>query len=180
MSAKYLLPCRCGKNAVVEPRQAGEAIVCSCGATLDVPTMLAIGRLDVAAEEMDQLELRPGWGWPERLLAIGLLSLMLSVAAGAWLAWTRPISRFSLIDPERIRQSAKNLSAAQTWEIWEGMKQGIDRRTDQQYADAVRKHQLWMITAGTVGLIGAGLIAAGATQMRKQPTSAAARYQSGS
>lgn len=45
MSQKYLLPCSCGKSVPVETSQAGSDVVCQCGETLKVPSMLKIKKL---------------------------------------------------------------------------------------------------------------------------------------
>jgi hypothetical protein len=42
---KYSLTCECGQSQPVEPRQAGQSLICACGKTLQVPTMLQIKRL---------------------------------------------------------------------------------------------------------------------------------------
>lgn len=39
VSSKYLLPCLCGQQIPIEPRQAGETVACRCGISLQAPTM---------------------------------------------------------------------------------------------------------------------------------------------
>ena len=47
MSIRYALPCdACGRRHPVETSQAGGQIDCECGATIRIPTMLKIKRLD--------------------------------------------------------------------------------------------------------------------------------------
>ena len=48
---KYLLPCKCGQSVEIEPGQAGQNVVCSCGENLLVPTMLQVKALPVAPEK---------------------------------------------------------------------------------------------------------------------------------
>ena len=50
VSTKYLLPCSCGKSVPVETSQAGQEVVCECGLTLTVPSMLKIKKLQQADE----------------------------------------------------------------------------------------------------------------------------------
>jgi hypothetical protein len=47
---KYLLSCSCGLSVNVEPRQAGQTVVCACGKTLQVPSLSKLKALPVAAE----------------------------------------------------------------------------------------------------------------------------------
>ncbi|GHT14859.1 hypothetical protein FACS1894170_12200 [Planctomycetales bacterium] len=47
---KYLLPCSCGLSVDVEPRQAGQTVVCSCGKTLQVPSLSKVKELPVTTE----------------------------------------------------------------------------------------------------------------------------------
>lgn len=41
----YLLPCACGRDLVIQPRQAGEMIRCECGRECAVPRLNEIRRL---------------------------------------------------------------------------------------------------------------------------------------
>jgi len=50
-SMKYLLSCSCGQSVEVEPSQAGQTVVCVCGATLLVPSMLQVKALPIAPEK---------------------------------------------------------------------------------------------------------------------------------
>jgi hypothetical protein len=84
-----------------------------------------------------------------------------ALVGGIWLYLKRPKSAFDTIDPEHVRQNAKKLLPSRTWDIWTTMKQGLDRRTDQQYAAAVLRFRVWQVTVAVVALCGIGLIAAG-------------------
>lgn len=44
----YLLPCSCGQNVIVEPRQAGGQVRCTCGKELSVPTLRGLKQLKPA------------------------------------------------------------------------------------------------------------------------------------
>lgn len=48
---QYRLTCQCGRSYPVEPRQAGGTLVCECGETINIPTMLKMKRLPVWGEE---------------------------------------------------------------------------------------------------------------------------------
>lgn len=46
MSVKYLLPCACGAKTPLEAGQAGQRVLCACGATLTAPTMRGLAQLE--------------------------------------------------------------------------------------------------------------------------------------
>jgi hypothetical protein len=134
VSAKYLLPCRCGQNTVVEPRQAGETVVCPCGQTLPIPTLLEMAALEAAPAETP-LPSRAAWGSRHGLMFLGAALVVVGMGFGIFFHYYRPIPPIDTIDPETIRQGAKHLPPAVTWRYWRMMKQGLDRRTDQKFAD---------------------------------------------
>ncbi|MCL2306578.1 MAG: hypothetical protein FWC43_14665 [Planctomycetaceae bacterium] len=45
MSQKYLLPCSCGKEVSIETSQAGGNVLCDCGLSLRIPSLLKIKQL---------------------------------------------------------------------------------------------------------------------------------------
>jgi hypothetical protein len=161
VSVKYLLPCACGQPSVVEPRQAGEMIVCSCGASLQAPTLLAMTRLEPAPTESNAERPAATWGWKQRLRLMGIVLLLVALVGGAglWLHW--PSSPFDRIDPEYFHKSAKKMPVSKAWDYWEGVQQGLDRRTDQRYAAAVERFRVGEAALGVIGLAGAALLAAG-------------------
>ncbi len=48
MSQKYLLSCSCGKTVPIETSQAGGNVLCECGLTLKIPSLLQIKKLPLA------------------------------------------------------------------------------------------------------------------------------------
>lgn len=169
VTLKYVLPCHCGLEVVVEPRQAGETVVCSCGSSLQVPTMLEMTSLDPAPQDSVSPQApATGWGMSHQLVLLGTTLTLAAVAVGVTLFVQRPISRFSAIDPDEIGRSAQNMSPAYAWEVWETMQQGLDRRTDREYEFALLHFRIWEGIVGGVTLIGIALIAAGVTAARRQ------------
>lgn len=169
MTRKYLLPCVCGLETAVEPRQAGETVVCSCGSPLQVPTMREIANLEIAPpESAPSPAAATRWGTPQRLVLLGTAIAAAAILAGIAMFIIRPVSRFAVIDPEQIRRSAKNMTPAYAWDVWETLKQGLDRRTDQQYENAMEKFYVWEGVAGGATLIGMGLIVVGGVIARGQ------------
>ena len=161
MSNKYLLPCRCGQQHVVEPRRAGETIDCSCGANLHIPTMLEMAALEPAPEVSVAPTAGPTWNWQHRLITLGIVFCLIAVVAVVWLYRTRPIQPIDLVNPEQIRESAQKLPPARTWQIWEAMKQGIGY-TDQRYAAQVDRFHIWSGVTVVVALLGLAFIFMGA------------------
>ncbi len=163
MSQKYLLPCRCGQSVVIEPRQAGETVVCCCGTSLPIPTMLGITALEPAdAEPPTDTADGPAWGAQQKLVMVG--SILATVAAIiAIILWSfgRPIAAADVMDPARLLLVTQTFQPAQTWFYWNQAKQGLDRRADQQYTAALLQFHIWESIAGIVFLIGAALIVSG-------------------
>ena len=161
MSAQYLLPCRCGQQNVVQPRQAGETILCCCGASLEVPTLLGMADLEPAPQPSTPLPSTTGWGIKHRLRLLGIVLVLSAVGGGVWLYMHQPASRFDQIDPELIRQNYKKFTPSVTWDGWRYMQKGLDRRIDENYAAAVLRFRAWQIVVGAVTLCGIMLIVVG-------------------
>ncbi|MBU4273778.1 MAG: hypothetical protein KKE86_09145 [Planctomycetes bacterium] len=166
MSSKYLLPCRCGQQIAIEPRQAGETVVCRCGASLHAPRMLEIMALEPAPAESGPPPSGVGWGWRQRTKLLGVILLSATIIAGVILLLSRPVSRFEVLSPEEVQRNAHKLTPSETWDHWQWAKRGLDRRTDQQHAAAVVRFRIWLAATVVLALAGVGLIAVGMTPMR--------------
>jgi hypothetical protein len=172
VTAKYLLPCSCGRRIIVEPRQAGETIACPCGASVQAPTLLRMTSLEPAPVVSELVAQSSGsaWGPRNQMRLLGGLLVLAAIIGGVWLFFQRPTSRFDAVDPEQLRETAKNLPPLRTWQIWEQMKQGLDRRIDQQY---VRDLYIAYFARGFVialALVGITLIAVGTMGIKKPLT----------
>jgi hypothetical protein len=163
---KYLLPCRCGKQHVVEPRQAGGDIQCSCGVSLPIPTLLEITALEPAPEEPN-LPARSAWGWRQRLAFLGLVIVLAAIGGGVGLYFKRPIPDADRVDPEKIAQIAQQFTPLKSWAIWEAMKKDGLGRSDPQYATAVLNFQIWLCTTIALAVIGIALVAVGISPVKK-------------
>jgi hypothetical protein len=167
VSAKYLLPCRCGRQIVVEPREAGQTSSCPCGQSLLIPTMLEMTGLEPAPTET----IRPAeraWRWQHGIVFLGGAMLLLAIGLGTYFHWNRPVAPIDAIDPEAVRQSANKLSPLQTWHYWELMKQGLDRRVDQRYAEKISLYHIAQGFAGALALAGMALIGCGVAIDKKR------------
>jgi hypothetical protein len=167
VSAKYLLPCPCGRQTVVESRQAGETTTCACGASLQIPTLLHIATLEPAPDVSPPATYSPTWGLKQSLRFMGItLAILGIIFAASDFFLGRPVSRFDMIDPEQLIESAQKFTPVQTWQVWGSMKQGLDRRIDQKYADDLQKFYLREAFFGTMTLIGVALVVAGTIKIR--------------
>jgi hypothetical protein len=155
VSAKYLLPCPCGRQMVIERCQAGESIPCSCGAQLEIPTLLGMADLEPAPADPIARPAKSEWGLKQAIGLLGIMVALLGIAAGVTgFYWGQPKSQFHAVDLEQIRLSAQKLTPSQTWDYWESMQQGLDRRIDEKYAEAVRRYYLRQGFLGILTLIG--------------------------
>jgi hypothetical protein len=157
VSERYLLPCTCGRQTAIERRQAGQTISCACGASLQAPTLLDMSTLELAPPETAAPS-GAGWGLVQQLRLLGIVLVLAAVGGGIWLFVAQPVSRFSTIDPERIREGCQKYTPSQTWEAWEYMQQGLDRRIDQSYAAAMSRFRMWQVVVGVTALCGAAMI----------------------
>jgi hypothetical protein len=155
---------------VIEPRQAGQTLVCACGASLAAPTLRALTALEPAPPESLDKPASAAWGWKQRLRLLGALLLLAALVGEVWLLIARPTSRFDVIDPERIRQTAKTFAPSHSWDMWELMKKGLDRRTDQQYAAELDRFHMRHVAIALLAVAGAAMIAAGALGARRHIT----------
>jgi hypothetical protein len=174
VTTKYLLPCRCGKQIVVEPREAGQTSLCPCGQSLLIPTMRQMSDLEPAPVETAGKPERV-WGWQQGLLVLGIALAVVALSLGYIFRSHRPIAPIDAIDPQAVRETAERLSPLQTWHYWELMKQGLDRRVDQRYAEKMSLYHIQQGFAAVLGLAGIALIgtsvAIGKNGRRRQPGS---------
>jgi hypothetical protein len=70
----YLLPCSCGEKLRVRTRQAGEEVVCQCGAVVRVPTMRGLKQLETV-KDTEFVTAPPRSSLQGPIFAIGLLAL---------------------------------------------------------------------------------------------------------
>ncbi|MBX9790725.1 MAG: hypothetical protein K2Y37_17550 [Pirellulales bacterium] len=77
MSVRYQLPCTCGRMVLVERSQAGLAVICTCGAKLEVPTIGGLAHL----ESVETATSGAAWTTQHGLILIGVLVAL--VAGGA-------------------------------------------------------------------------------------------------
>jgi hypothetical protein len=63
MTEAFLLPCACGQKVRVGKAQAGQAVACTCGKSLSVPTLRALRELEVAPPDERPTKARKAAAW---------------------------------------------------------------------------------------------------------------------
>ncbi|HEX4414510.1 MAG TPA: hypothetical protein VH107_12840 [Lacipirellulaceae bacterium] len=124
--SEYLLPCVCGKSVPVDVRQAGARVTCSCGTTLEVPTLRQIRHLPQAASV--DVHSAPAWGPRQGIVAV---CLILAISLLAWSAWVwrsepevpkfDPVARQKIVD-QQIK------TPLEAWNSWIGYYRPLAER----------------------------------------------------
>src|SRR5262245_43414249 len=110
---KYLLACpSCGAKNPVETGQAGQSIRCSCGNTIEVPSIRAMRSLEPQGEDVP---VGPRWSTRQGLVFLGLAITAAALVLGASVLIARPavIAEADLavkIDDDAARREVAALS----------------------------------------------------------------------
>jgi len=146
----------------VEPRQAGENIRCTCGATLEVPTMLKMKDLPQAEPQADTQEPSASWGSRQRVGLSGLVILLGAFLAGNYLFLNRPLPPPTMADADWIRQESQKLEPLRAWRFWHQQRaMGLDRSVpiaELVYAEDLLRYRFWMVVVTLAGVAGVALI----------------------
>ncbi len=142
---KYLLPCSCGQSTAIEVSQAGQSVRCTCGKTLDVPTMRLIRQLPPAEEVPAKTRARDRrWSLRQRLFFSGGLALLMG---GLLSAAFFQIGRAGLETEERpwdnlerAYQDIDAMNIEQTWELWTNVR---DDSIGPYNPPSFIRHRLW-------------------------------------
>jgi hypothetical protein len=128
--ARYLVACTCGRQHTVETRQAGETIVCECGATVAVPTLRQLRQLPEAGADTTGAAgsaaaagrgPSAGWGARQRLITVCLLvaAVALAVVGGSRML-EKPVPKLDKVEYTKgVERVVANLTPVQAWEIWQ-------------------------------------------------------------
>jgi hypothetical protein len=163
MSKTYLLPCSCGARTAVGVQQAGQTLQCECGATLEVPTMRGLSRLEEVTEPIESRAVarRRSWGLRERLFFVGLLIAVPAFAFSGYFYYS--LARFEhglnalVEDPDLT-----GVAPAQTWQLWIRIQRDVPLSQSLQSFAVERVRRNWRLTlysgiaVGICGLLLAG------------------------
>jgi len=128
--ARYLVACTCGRQHTVETRQAGETIVCECGATVAVPTLRQLrqlpeagaGRAEAAGSATAAADgAAAGWGARQRVITVCLLLAAVALAVvGVSRMLERPVPKLDTVEYTKgVERVIANLTPVQAWELWQ-------------------------------------------------------------
>jgi hypothetical protein len=161
---RYRLACKCGQSVLVDRSQAGLAIRCACGAELEVPTIRGLRQLEQVAHR----EASSRWGNRQALLVIGLALAAIGFGGGAYRQFFPPQLPYTQADFERDIEAGKaairQAPPEQTFQYWEELRRGIDRREPAflvQHRVRTAENRRWMWVMYALGV--AGLTVAGAS-----------------
>jgi hypothetical protein len=145
LRAKYLLPCSCGRETPVETTQAGEQIVCECGASLEVPTLARLTKLKRHENEPVVYQASSStWGVRHGWIMVGSIVLALGLLGEIYLlTWGTP-----------PKLEVQRLSTFNTWRLWMHLKQGV------QFRHPIDVHRDELLAVRTQRMVGSGLAAA--------------------
>jgi len=179
LSLKYFLPCKCGQRLTVEPRQAGEIVVCQCGQSLEVPTLRQLKQLEPLIVEDGSA--RSVWGVGQSLILLGMVILLSGVGLAYLFVREPPQNPFGGKSPEIIHEMAQNLPPRESWRMWILLRKiGLNPRkhwAERHYLEKLAAYQVLWILLVPVFLVGAAFIVAGIVilQYRRKRRAEAAR-----
>jgi hypothetical protein len=172
LQVKYLFPCKCGQRLTVEPRQAGEIIVCTCGQSHEIPTLLQLKKLEPLIVEDDFAP--SAWGLAHGLILLGIVILICCTGLASCLLFLvgPPQSPFSRKSPEAIYEMAQNLSPREAWRIWISLREyGFDPQKhwmERRFFEKVAEYKVLWILLVPVFLLGATFIISGIVALRRK------------
>lgn len=178
MAKKHLLRCECGIDLLVEPRQAGQHVECTCGQSVAVPGLSAIRALPEADEQAP--ESRGGWSVSHGVLTAGLL-LATALAGGGAYVWSTEPPAPEAYTPEartdRLANVLQSLEPYQLFDLWgpnyrylarTGIPEYSDRQSEYLQHQVDKSRQLRWALLGAAALVALGAIGSAAV-MRRGP-----------
>ena len=122
MSAKYLLPCSCGRTIPVEAAEAGHIVKCVCGAELEIPAMRTLGSLERADPASKARRSSSVWGRREGWILVGAILAVMGLGPTVYLQVSRP----------RL-ENVHSLTPTETWALWQELRKGTDRHLTPEH-----------------------------------------------
>lgn len=150
---QYEIKCSCGRIYVVDLRQAGSSVECTCGRTLEVPSRSELLTRDAAAESaapaVGRQEATPASArvWLA-LAAAGVLLIAGISALVIWLTWPQMLP-------------LEEMPPAIVVGYWQHIRTGIDAPLvgyEQQFGHARRLYRGYAMADGLLALVGVVLL----------------------
>lgn len=133
MSQRYLLSCSCGRTIPVGVSQAGSTVVCSCGKSLDVPTIRGLKALPPDKEAAAATFAKPaaatefnGINLQGAMFVLGLLLTLAGLGLGGYNGWLYTQIDTKNYDDEvlaYIGGEIDKLSPSQLLETWKKLEE---------------------------------------------------------
>ncbi len=182
MPQQYLLPCSCGQSVTVETGQAGDAVTCTCGNRLEVPTFRQLTKLPpadgpVAASPTGRTS-SGNWGARQGLLLLGGVMLLATLGATLYIWSDSPRSLADHVADERRAAfdlaQIDNMTPNDAWRFWKvDILEGRFDATVQKEVFADRHgaelHQRKYWVAVFVAVIGLLVLIAGLCWQKPRP-----------
>jgi hypothetical protein len=127
--SKYLVECNCGNKLPVEVGQAGGQVTCSCGNLVDVPPLRKLRHLPPAETVVERRT--STWNARKGVITASLLVAGALTIINAWSWFTQPkVPVFDAAAYEHavIEQRIKNMTPAQSWDMWVGYYKPLAER----------------------------------------------------
>ena len=110
--------------------------VCSCGSSVQAPTLLEIVALEPAPVETQPQPKAPSWGAWHRVMLVGFIFALAAIGMAIWMSVVPPRVAVCVRAGRDRASGTKHVPRPLTWENWLAVKQGLDRRTDTEYPPA--------------------------------------------
>lgn len=157
MTAKYLLPCGCGRKLRVSTTQAGEEVPCTCGKILTVPNLSELSSLELApSKSASRSGRKRPWTRRQGWILLGGIIAAVAIGISVFLSVTRP----RLADVETLRP-------IYVWALWQDLRRGPDRNlspSEQHFLELLGIRRVWQ-TALVVAAVGGVILMAAAYAM---------------
>ncbi len=142
---------------------------CTCGATMEVPTVLQMARLEQVSTEPPAAAPSVPWGLRQSMVLLGVLIALLGIGLTVGLFLTRP----QLPDNDEVRRRATSYTAVQSWQYYrEDLRIfGPDRpskKHDEAFAKAAFRQNVWMGVTLTLAI--AGVVLATLATLQRRPS----------
>ncbi len=166
---KYLLPCtHCERKLSVDSTQAGESIICACGASLEIPSFREIRNLERGGAS-DAAPVPRSWNARRGVVfAVGLAIVFCGVVASGFAGMGR-LSLQTGTPPkenlEHVFASLDKMTAAETMDTWLQVRdESLGPYIESYYSMHRRAHkQLTQIMLAGYGVIVLGVLVTAAT-----------------
>ncbi len=161
MADQYLLPCpQCSHVHRVGVAQAGQTLNCVCGASVDVPTLSGLRRLEPVTEAAAT---KTGGSWSPRH-GLVFLGLAVTVASLAWWAFlTLNIDWHGEVQPkiaEQIVRDMESLTPADSILAWQFLKSPLHEHANRPTNEMQAVYGRWTSVALGGAVLGVVLILA--------------------